>query len=125
MDSIKEGISFPYCLVKKGDFAVGAVGLNNSCYFVDFAVELADIDKVGQLMIEKLAAHSESLSHVLDSHRFKRLQVLLISNKAHLFSIVVHMIAQVDISLDAFDYVNEGLEEFLVLARVKRLCKLL
>jgi len=35
------------------------------------------------------------------------------------------MIAQVDVPLDAFDDMNEGLEEFFVLARVKRLSKLL
>jgi len=61
----------------------------------------------------------------LDSHRFKRLQVLLVSNEAHFLSIVVRMITQIDVPLDAFDDMNEGLEEFFVLARVKRLSKLL
>lgn len=97
LHTIQQRITLPNCLSEQFLLPVGSVTLDDSLNLVNFAADLAVVDKIAQLSVQKLLSHTECSRHVIDRHRLETFKVLAIRNQSHLFGVVAGMILQVDV----------------------------
>lgn len=107
------------CGIEQFSFLIRSVGLNNSANFVNFAVNLTNVNEVGKFFVDEFGTDTECLCHVLNGHTFKRLKILSIGNQSHLLSEILGMLSQVLIFFNLTDDLNEAYHELFVITIVE------
>jgi hypothetical protein len=61
-------ISLFYGILEELCLAVGPVGLYDPGNFINFAVDAADVNEIGELAVDKISVDPERLRHVIYCH---------------------------------------------------------